>query len=322
MTHPIPPHVESTIRLHLAERHGVAEPDPSEIGAPTSRKCSVMVTWKDDPDDLSGAWVRCRRCPPGRDLFRAEVRWPFPTPRLEQRIAHHLDQRHDVARFHPRMTKTTPEQTDCLVTFVPASEMLPASIICSLCPQLRNRIYLGEPAYGDARRHAQLLVHDPDLRARAGRHAGQARAEVIEAWDRQLHTAEEAHAARHVLVESRRGTAQREDDHVRRATRRILDQRTQAGERITRVITDLDGLSDTDPAAYTALVGEHIPALGHHAQREAPERFADRVMRFLGSPDRAYLTTSKSTLWNLWTNPPAEPSSDGGMAVPGKRGRV
>lgn len=304
MARPIPPHVEATIRRHLFGAHGIADPDPGEIGAPTSRTRSVSVIWKDDPDDPAGAWVRCRRCPPGKDLFRAEVRWPLPTPRLQERIAHHLADRHQVTPFDASMVKTAPDQAGWLVAFVPATEMLPASIICSICPPLRNRIYLGDPPYGDARRHALLVIAEPVLRAQADRHAGQARANVIEAWDRQVHAAAEARAARHALAEAHRGSAKREDDHVRRATRRILDRRTQDGEGITAVITSLKTLADTDPAAYTTLVGRHIPALTRHAEREPRDEFTDRVLRFLGRPYHAYLTTSKSTLWNLWRTPP------------------
>ncbi len=293
----VPEHVLRAIGAHLLEAHGIEELDPGEIGAPTARRNTITVTWQNDPEQ--GAFIRCRRCQPGRDRYYTEVDAPEPSPRLLALIRDHFAREYAIAElaaeaiYHQGNT-TTEER---LATFMPATPHIGASIICKPC---EGRIYFNLAYYGDARWTALTLSHNPELWTETRGLSPAEQAEYVEAWGRgELQKA--AHKRAHRALSQARAQRQtRERDPLEAALQRHMLEQTGAGRGITEVANELLRLSTAEPVEFTILVGRQIPVLAELEELKPPEAFARDVVEFLRLPKGSWPSIKKRKLWDLW----------------------
>jgi hypothetical protein len=185
-----------------------------------------------------------------------------------------------------------------LATFMPMTPELGGSIICQLCPQGMNRIFVTEAPYGDARRIRFLLSARPELREQTRGFDSREQAEYVEAFDRGLLQRQQRLAGRRAL--GRAGAERRPVDPRQQALARLLLARAPDGTGITSVIEELERLSIEDPVGFAAELAAVTPGFTAPVGNVSRELVAAGVAGHLGYGAGSYPTTSKSELWKIW----------------------
>jgi hypothetical protein len=293
--HNTPADVASAARAHVRARHNEELPDV-EIGRPTARAKTVRLTWAEDEE--LGLYFDCRRCPDGFRRYYLEVERAQPTERLYVRAATHFAEQHPEQPLAPQALwheGNRPEGP--LASFLPMMPQLGAGIVCQLCPQGMNRIFLTTPPYGDARRLQHLLSEQPELYEKTRGFESRERAEYVDAWDRGELQRRDRFAGRQALA---RAATEREPRDARQEVLvALLLQRAPDGKGITRLIDELDWLALKDPVAFSCELATAIPGLAELAGNVARDDLARAVARHLGCGEGKYPTTNASELWRL-----------------------
>ena len=293
----LPTDVLPAVGLHLEAAHGIAEPRRDEIGGWTSRRDAVMVIWK--PGGAEGPIFRCRRCPEGLDRYLVDVYATVPTERALPRIREHFRETHRIRELPlgdiAYEGNTGPGKK---ATWLSATPDHGSGIVCHLCPDGQNRLFLTHAPHGDARRIHRLLEIHPELWNETRGLSTKQQAEYIEARDRGLLQRRGHRDASEALNSA--ATPRSDAEPLNGALRRILSARVQAGEKITHVIESLAELAAESPVDFSYAVGRELPGLAELAQHTPPELYAEVIARFLLLPEGSYPSVSKRRLWTLW----------------------
>ena len=292
----IPEELLAAASAHVSVEHQL-ELVPEEIGRPTARKDSIRLTWAEDGE--LGLYFICRRCPDGFDRFYLEVEQQVPSERLWRRAATHYAEAHPDRPLAPEaLWHEGNRPGKPLATFMPMTPELGASIICHLCPQGMNRLFLTSAPHGDARRTRYLLSARPELREQTRGFSSREQAEYVEAIDRGVLQQQNRLAGRRALG---RAAAERRPQDVReQALADLLLARAPEGRGIKQAIEGLDRLSIRDPAAFAGELATVIPGFAELVGNVAPEQLAAALASHLGCAEGTYPATSESELWKLW----------------------
>jgi len=291
----VPDEISGAAAAHVQDRHG-EELRPEEIGRPTARRSAITLTWAEDEE--LGLYFRCRRCLEGLDRYFIEVERQQPTERLARLAESHFQEQHGQplpleALWHEGNRPTQP-----LATFMPMVSQLGASIICHLCPQGMNRVFLTPAPHGDARRISALLSERPELYELTRGFSAKEQAEYVEAWDRGELQKRDRLAGRRALAKA---TAERKQlDAREQALSRLLLARAPDGKGIKGVVEELDSLSLEDPVEFACQLATAIPGFAELAGKIAREQLAAALARHLGCSEGLYPRTSETELWELW----------------------
>jgi hypothetical protein len=299
MPREVPEDVWKAALAHALEVHGL-ELTRGQIGRPKSRRDRVLITWEEG-DAALGPLIRCRRCPPGFERYFVDMFARTPTQRALPHIHAHFAETHRTGELGiDEISYQGNERADAKATWLPATPNTPPMIVCSLCPDGMNRISLGTPLYGDARRLRALLRQRPNYYELTSGMDSQEQASWLEAHDRGLPQRRQAAEARRALARARQQRGPEAEDPLASALRHILRRRTDEGEGITGVIKDLAALSSRDKRAFAVLVGKAIPDFADPAVDVSTEEFAQAVARFLLLPEGGLPCIGERQLWDLW----------------------
>jgi hypothetical protein len=298
---PVPHDILDAVAEHLAARHPGIKLDLDEIGK-GSRSTALRVVWHDGPG-WTEAWFVCRRCPAGFDRYLVDVDRDQPTHRILPLVeAHFADDDHPAFRGLKDLgTRAHPRQ-DQLALYVPPRAEDGASLLCQTCKQMgRNPVMLTQLPYGDARRLRLVQRRRTDLGLRMHDWCSQDKADTLNALDQDLITHPDLDDARAALARARTPVPRRGRTRLNDALTLLLDRRTDQGEPIDAVITELALLSETNPVDFACQVGEALISLGVLADEKMhPRDFADQVRRALELPEGRHPTTSRRTLYRRW----------------------
>ena len=322
---------------HLRHTHHIAALDLAEVGVREARRSVTQLRWHPDPDpDPGGAgadnnnddeaggarawvggWFRCGRCADQRgegwDRYCTWIGWPEPFPAQLAMIRGHYQTAHPDAAFDPARVATpwrAVAAADRLAVFVPVTVEAPAMILCDACrpaagdgPRLAGRVFVGGPAYGDARRLAwyRNFCH-PDPGELVGRSALE-QAELLEARDRCLLLADlRPGRVRSALQRARQPRITRER-RLELALAALLKQGRDTGQSPTRLVKEIAGLST---ASLETRLGRVIPHLAAEQARLGPAGFRRAVRGYLGDPD-THPHVAERWLWTIWTRHARDP---------------
>jgi hypothetical protein len=312
---PVPQDILDAIAAHLATRHPGTELDMDEIGK-QSRSTALQVIWHDGPG-WTDAWFVCRRCPAGFDRYLVDVDRDQPTHRILPLVEAHF-----AADDHPAFrglqdlgTRSHPRKNQ-LALYVPPRAEDGASLLCQTCKQVgRNPVMLTQLPYGDARRLRLVQRRRTDLGLRMHDWCSQDKADTLNALDQDLINHPDPKAARAALARAHTPIPRPGGNRLNDALTLLLDRRTDQGEPIDAVITELALLSKTNLIDFACQVGEALTILNVLADEKMhPRDFADQVRRALELPAGHHPTTSRRTLYRLWKAPRASRRGGNGAA--------
>ena len=317
---------------HLRRAHHIPTLDLAEVGVREARRSVTRLRWHPDPNPFGlggvdadatdadhpggvpasvGGWFRCGRCTDQRgegwDRYCAWIGWPEPFPAQLAMIRGHYQTVHpatafDLARVATQWRAVAPGER--LAVFVPVGVEAPAMILCDACrpantdgPRLAGRVFVGHPAYGDARRLAWYRsFRHADPSELVGRSPLE-QAEVLEARDRGLLLTDlRPGRVRAALARARQPGVKRER-RLELALADLLRQGADRGESPTRLVQQIAGLST--PNLETRL-GRVIPHLAAQEKQLGPAGFRRAVRGYLGDPD-AHPHVAQRWLWTIWT---------------------
>ena len=297
------PETLRTIRDHWTARHGREIPDDAIAIARRGRRAKATQVLVIPETRVSPAWFTCLGCPEGAQRYRVDVGASptAPPPRHLAAIRRHFRVAHGVRRLHEGRIYGG-SNLPALAVYGPSTPLAGAHVICGLCPEGNNRVYIEDPPYGDARSFAQLTMHDPDLARELRGLDPSARADRLEAHHRGIviptatHTSIERTLRRARAVRPmRRGLTE-----TQLGIRVFLLNEVRSGEPIAGVIAELELMARDNRVAYAEYIAREIPAmqpyLGH-----PPEQLAKVLSELCGKP-----ATSARALWSIWNRIPAE----------------
>jgi hypothetical protein len=280
---------------HVRDRHQ-EELRPEEIGRPAARRSAITLTWAED--EQLGLYFRCRRCPQGLDRYFIEVERQQPTERLARLAESHFQEEHGQPLPSEALWHEGNRPSEPLATFMPMVAQLGASIICHLCPQGMNRVFLTPAPHGDARRIAALLSERPELYEQTRGFSQREQAEYVEAGDRGELQKRDRLAGRRALGKAM--TERKQLDAREQALSRLLLARAPDGKGIKGVVEELNSLSLEDPVEFACQLATVIPGFAELVGNIAREQLATAVARHLGCSEGLYPRTSETELWELW----------------------
>jgi len=158
------PQTLAAIRAHWATWHlsSIAENEISHVRpGRIARATKATVT----PETrASPAWFTCLACPEGARRYRTDVDVDPTNPpaRHVAAIGRHFRIAHRVRRL-ARERIYGGSNLPALATYGSSTPLEGAHVICALCPEGNNRVYIEDPPYGDARSFGQLTLHYPHL---------------------------------------------------------------------------------------------------------------------------------------------------------------
>lgn len=295
------PEVLAAIRAHMASRHQ-REVEAEQI-APERRgrlaQATLATVLPETPQEP--AWFSCRLCREGARRYRLDL---FATPerplgRHVEAIRAHFAERHALPALPAdRIYHGPASAQDALCVYLPATPQRGAAFICERCPEGMNRILIEEPAYGDARRLAWLLLARPELHREIAGLEPAAQAMRLEAIDRGLVPAIQQSSLERAVRRARVRPPGRAPSGVELALRILLLARVEEGMSATGAITGLAAMMREDPIRYACSLGEAIPEMAPFLDFTAVS-FAEFVTGLFGRLGR-----SERTLWTIWTGIP------------------
>jgi hypothetical protein len=243
------------------------------------------------------AWFTCLLCREGARRFRVDLFAGPGRPLLRhvEAVRAHFADRHGVSAlpaeciFDGRVSGGA-----ALCVYLPATPRRGAAFICGRCPEGMNRILIGEPAFGDARRLAWLLLSRPGLHREVAGLDPAAQAIRLEAIDRGLVQVLQQSGLERAVRRARARPPACAPSEFELAVRVLLLARVGEGVTATAAITGLAALMRDDPTAYACSLGEAIPEMAPFLDLTAV-LFAELVTELFGRLER-----SERTLWKIW----------------------
>jgi len=246
------------------------------------------------------AWFRCLLCQSGFNRYRADFYALRPSPWAFAQIREHFAGAHGIPEL-PRGWIFTQggDRTRARCDWQPATEGNGASIHCYSCPEGSRNHYLELAPYGDARRLAEVLRWNPQLRAQLGGMSSEAQADEVELFDRGLQLAGRRKSIKRVLAEARGQKREPQLSPIMSAWRALLLAEVGAGKTASDAIAGLVRLQERDPVGFRCRIGEHLPDLESALELD-PKSFAEQLVVEYGYPER-----TDRTVWGLWATIPA-----------------